>query len=75
MRPSNPNLLNFVHDFVNVYAVTVGFGLVVTIAACVKQQLVLFILLRVQHVVAFLKVKKSIYYRDLYEIPFTRRLT
>lgn len=44
--------LNFVHNLVDVDAVRISFLLVVTISARVQQNLVVFILLRVQHVIA-----------------------
>lgn len=48
------DLLNFVHDFVNVDAVRLGLLLVVAVSARVQQNLVLLVLFRIQHVVAFL---------------------
>lgn len=40
------------HNFVNVDTIGVGFLFVVTIAASVQEDFVLFVLLRVQHVIA-----------------------
>lgn len=48
--------LNFVHNFVHVDAVRVSFGFVVAVTACIEQKFVLLIFLRVQHVIAFLKI-------------------
>lgn len=42
------------HDFVNVDAVRLGLLLVVAVSARVQQNLVLLVLFRIQHVVAFL---------------------
>lgn len=49
---SDGNLLNFVHNFVDVNAVGVRFLFVVAVPARVQQHFVFFVLLRVQHVVA-----------------------
>lgn len=49
------NSLNLVHNFVYVDAVGVGLGLVVAVTASVEKDFRFFVLLRVQHVVAFLK--------------------
>lgn len=46
------------HDFVDINAVTVSLGLVVAISACIKQDFVVLVLFRVEHVVAFLKTNK-----------------
>lgn len=50
------NLLDFVHNFVHVNAVTVGLGLIVAVSARIQQDFVLLVLLWVEHVVAFLQV-------------------
>lgn len=47
-------LVDFVHNFVNVNAVGVGLLLVVTISTGIHENLVVLVLLGVQHVVAFL---------------------
>ena len=47
-------LIDLVHDFVDVDAVVVGQLLVVAVPARVQKHLVLLVLLRVQHIVAFL---------------------
>lgn len=65
----NSDLLDLVHNFVDINAVAVGFSFVVAISACVKQELVLLVFLRVEHVVALLKRMSICSLKDL-----TRRI-
>lgn len=46
--------VNFVHNFVNVDTVTFSFGLVIAVPASVQKNLIVLVLFRIQHVVAFL---------------------
>lgn len=47
--------LDFVHDFVDINAITVGFCFVVAISASIQEDFVLLVFLGIQHVVAFLE--------------------
>lgn len=51
-RNKYENSLDFVHNFVHVNAVRIGFLFVVAVPARVEQHFHVFVFLRVQHVVA-----------------------